>query len=78
MASYYKTEIALKQYRRAALDTFKREFTFYDRVHKLQLAHQGLLTYMGAFKRNLANESTRYCIATELAPHGTLTQVLLG
>ena len=79
LAHYFKTKVALKQYRKAALDTFKREFGFYERVSRLQLAHPGLLTFMGAFQRSVANNSElskasekRYCIITELAGHKTL------
>ena len=56
--SFYRTDVAVKQYRRAALDTFKREFAFYDRVSRLQLAHPGLLAFLGAFKRDFNHTSS--------------------
>lgn len=35
LGQYFKTKVAIKQYRRHAIETFKREFAFYDRVMRL-------------------------------------------
>ena len=67
-----------------------REFAFYDRLSRLQLAHPGLLSFMGSYQRtiqggpqNATQDKTaalpkdkRYCIVTEVASLGTLSQVL--
>lgn len=79
--SFFQTPVAVKQYKKVATDSFKRELNFYRRVQQLQLHHPGLLCYMGAFQRTVVDsgrEQTRYCLITELAPYGNLAQVLWG
>ena len=87
-ASYFKTPVAVKQYRKAAFDTFMREFSFYERVQRMSLAHPGFLSFIGAFSRPIntqlatksreENQQKRYCIVTEVAHYSTLSQILFS